>query len=177
MYTKIKKVCKACWDDTNILRIFSWVFLISLIIFVGYYTYKGGWNSTLHYPEESYKDIENEATRIFNSLKENKKFETDYEYDITNYSSSTKSLNFSLYGNDNTYVKVFITSAGSSDSELTIRRESKSFISHFFKDLIAILAVPVLAGLLALIVILPVSLIIWGISFILYKIISYIRKE
>lgn len=177
MYTKIKKVCESCLDDLNTLRLFGWVFLISLVIFVGFYTYKGGWNSTLHYPEESYKEIENEATRIFNSLKNGEQFESDYIYDIDSFSSSTKSLNFSLYGNDNTSVKVFITSLGSSDSEITIKRGSNNFVSHFIKDIISLMAIPVLIGLLVIIVIWITSLSIWFISFIIHKILSCIHKK
>lgn len=178
MYEKIKKVCKSCFDDSVSFRIFVCAFLISLIASIGYYTYKGGWNYTLHYPEESYTQLENEANRIFNSLKENENFETEYRYDINSYSSSTQNFDLSLYGNDNTSIKVFISSVGSSDSELSTKRGSKNFVSHFLKNLLVIIvAIPIMFGLLALLIIWPTSLILWLISFVIHKIVSCFLKK
>ena len=175
MYQEIKNACKLCWSET--LRIFGCMFLISLVIFIGYYTYKGGWNNTLHYPEESYKQLETEANRIFNLLKEHENFESEYKYIITKYSSDTNNLNFCIYGENKTSANVYITSLGSSDSDITIHRECKSFASHFIKDLVSLIVFPILIGGLSIIILLPMSLVIWFVAFIIHKITLLILRK
>ncbi len=80
------------------------------------------------YPEEEYKALEDEATRLVL----NNTFKTDYDFNINGYDYKTKDLSFTLVG-QRAHIKVFVDNYNQSNQRYSTCRSFKSELDWTWK--------------------------------------------
>lgn len=159
MYEKIKQIDDNIWHKA--FKIISVIWIILFILTVLLITVKQEWPKLLAYPENSYKDVEDEAKKMVY----NHNLETDLSCTYT-YNNRTNCLSLNLYDSDN---KISITATVSdyntNTQNINIKRDA-SKLSSIFANFFLLFAIPFLLALIILIIIIDISGLVRFIVFI-----------
>lgn len=166
MYKKICNLWNKFWTLKGIIIVLAIFYVISLSIMI----IVPGSNNSLeklvtNYPETSYQELEDEASRIIIS----RNFDTDYHFHIHCYDNITNYLCFDL-SNDSAKITAKVENYKKNNQVCTIERNHKSSRELFAFNLLSFLIIfPLFLALLALIILMLV--------FSLFKFLVWILKK
>lgn len=159
MYEKIKQIDDNIWNKTYKLLSVIWIILFILTVLL--ITVKQEWPKLSAYPENSYKDVEDEAKKMVY----NHNLETDLSCTYT-YNNTTNCLSLELYDSDN---KISITATVSdyntNKQKINIKRGASKLYS-IFANFFLLFAIPFSLALLILIILMIISGLVHFIVFI-----------
>lgn len=159
MYKKIKQFDYYIWNKSYKLVFVVWIilFILSLLLI----TANQEWPKLLAYPENSYKDLEDEVTKMV----DNHNLETDLICTYT-YNNKTNCLSLDLFDSDNTVsITATVSDYNTNTQNINIERGSSKLYS-IFANFFLLFAIPLMLALLLHIILMIISGLVHFIVFI-----------
>lgn len=171
MYLKLKNQIEKLLIWNSLFKIGIVLFILFAFLTCAKIIVQGQLKEVFSYPDEDYKNLEEEATR----MTQTHSFDTDYLLSITSYDNQSNNLSMDLSVNSST-LKITIDNYGKYDQEVSIKRNIKNQTEWIFHEIGNFVILDFLFSFLLVIVIILLANLIHFIAFLLEKGCMLIKK-
>lgn len=164
MYLKLKNRIEKLLEWKSLFKIGIVFFILFVFLTCAKIIVQGQLKESFSYPEENYKNLEEEATR----MTQTHSFDTDYVLTINSYDNQSNNLSMDLSVNSST-LNVTVDNYNKYNQEVSIKRNIKNQTEWIFHEIGSFVFLDFLFSFLLVIVIILLANLIQFIAFLLEK--------